>query len=80
MEQRLLRDQLIAFAENRIDRFLLQREEIPLVASWFAVHGIAAYSLRGAELDGETLYEVYRDRWRVQFAVALPELLPHLHR
>lgn len=75
----MLRDQLLAFAGNDIDRFLITREEIPLVASWFAVRGITAYDLRPVEIDGDTLYEIYRDRWRVQFQVAVPELLPHLH-
>ena len=76
----MLRDHLYAFADGQIDRFLIQQEEIPFVAAWFCVRGIADYSLREVEVDGESVYEVYRDRWRVQFQVAVPELhLPHLH-
>ncbi len=75
----MLRDHLYAFANGTIDRFFVTREEIPLVAAWMAVHSIAGYSLREVELDGEGMYEVYRDTWRVQFGVAVPELLPHLH-
>lgn len=76
----MLRDHLYAFANGTIDRFLVQCEEIPLVAAWFCVHGVAAYDLRTVEIDGDGLYEVYRDTWRVQFRVAVPELLPHLVR
>ncbi|PWI55178.1 hypothetical protein BM613_13375 [Sulfoacidibacillus thermotolerans] len=72
----MLRDHLIAFADGQCDRFIIICEEIPLVAAWFCVRGIVGYSLREVEVDGEGLYEVYRDRWRVQFGVAVPELLP----
>ncbi|GEO26861.1 hypothetical protein AAC03nite_26460 [Alicyclobacillus acidoterrestris] len=75
----MLRDHLYAFADGQIDRFLIVREEIPLVTAWFCTKGIAAYDLRPVEINGEMLYEVYRDKWRVQFSVAVPELLPHLH-
>ena len=76
----MLRDHLYAFADGQIDRFLIAREEIPLVAAWFCVHGVAAYDLRPVEIDDDVFYEVYRDKWKVQFAVKVPELLPHLHR
>ncbi|QSO50833.1 hypothetical protein JZ785_18320 [Alicyclobacillus curvatus] len=72
----MLRDHLYAFAGGQIDRFLIAREEIPLVAAWFCVRGIADYSLRVVEVDSEGFYEVYRDKWRVQFGVKVPELLP----
>jgi hypothetical protein len=73
----MLRDHLYAFANGTIDRFLIQHEEIPLVASWMAVKGIVAYGLRPIRVNGEVLYEVYRDRWRVHFQVAMPRLLSH---
>ena len=69
---------LFAFSDGEIDRFLITREEIPLVAAWFCVRDIADYTLREVELNDEVLCEVCRDRRKVQFRVRVLELLPHL--